>query len=112
MAVNSMTDRTTEVLRTLPPRLLRADERALLADWLSAAGDIASAYFCERRSDDPAMYRRIVIFEEVTLGPSYLIHTPTSIDVWITLNVRHAPEVRSFDSLRDALNSVRPVLQI
>ena len=112
MAVNTMADRTADVLRTLPPRLLRADERKLLADWLSAAGDIASAYFCERLSDDPAMYRRIVIFEEVSLGPSYLIHTPISVDAWITLNVRHAPEVRSFDSLRDALNSVRPVLQM
>jgi len=107
-----MQDRTTEVLRTLPPRLLRADERKLLADWLSAAGDIALAYVCERLSDDPAMYRRIVIFEEVSLGPSYLIHTPTSVDTWIALNVRYAPEVRSFDSLRDALNSVRPVLQV
>ena len=112
MAVNTMADRTADVLRTLPPRLLRADERKLLADWLSAAGDIASAYFCERLSDDPAMYRRIVIFEEVNLGPSYLIHTPVSVDAWITLNVRHAPEVRFFDSLRDALNFVRPVLRI
>ena len=84
----------------------------MLADWLSAAGDIASAYFCERRSDDPAMYRRIVIFEDMKLGPSYLIHTPTSVDAWITLNVRHTSEARSFGSLRDALNSVRPVLSI
>jgi hypothetical protein len=105
IVVNTMTDRT-DVLRTLPPRLLRADERKLLADWLSAAGGIASAYFCERLSDDPAMYRRIVIFEDVNLGPSCLIHTPVSVDAWITLNVRHAPEVRFFDSLRDALNFV------
>ena len=112
MAVSTMADRTADVLRTLPPRLLRADERKLLADWLSAAGDIASAYFCERLSDDPAMYRRIVIFEDANLGPSYLIHTPTSVDTWITLSVRHAPEVRFFDSLRDALNFVRPVLHI
>ena len=112
MAMNSMGDRTTEVLRTLPPRPLRADERKLLADWLSAAGDIALAYTCERLGDDPAMYRRIVIFEDVNLGPSYLIHTPTSVDAWIALSVRHEPEVRSFDSLRDALNSVRPVLQV
>ena len=106
IAVNTMADRTADVLRTLPPRLLRADERKLLADWLSAAGDIASACFCERLSDDPAMYRRIVIFEDVILGPSYLIHPPTSVDAWITLSVRHAPEFRSFGSLRDALNSV------
>lgn len=40
---------------------------------ISGGGDIASAYFCECRSDDPAMYRRIIIFEDVNLGPLYLI---------------------------------------
>jgi hypothetical protein len=105
-----MADRTVEVLQTLPPRLLRSDERNLVADWLSAAGNVASAYVSERRSDDPALYRRIVITEDVRLGPSYLIHTPTSVDAWITMDVRQPTEARSFSTLRDALNSIRPVL--
>src|SRR5579863_4449744 len=105
-----MTNRTIDVLRTLPPRPLRPDERELLDAWLAAAGDVVSAYVCERRSDDPALYRRIVIFEDLRLGPSYLIHTPTFVDAWITLNVRQASATQSFGSLREALNSVRPVL--
>ena len=60
-----MTDRIEDVLRTFPPRPLNPDERALVDTWLSATCDVASAYVSERRSDDPALYRRIV----VTLGP-------------------------------------------
>src|SRR5579863_2277457 len=105
-----MAYRTVEVLRTLPPRPLRPDERELVDAWLSAAGDVASAYFCERRSDDPAMYRRIVISDGKDNSPSYLIHASAVVDAWITLNVRQPSTAQSFDSLRDALNSVRPVL--
>jgi hypothetical protein len=105
-----MTNRTVDVLRTLPPRPLRPDERELVDAWLAAAGDVVSAYVSERRSDDPALYRRIVIFEDLRLGPSYLIHTPTFVDAWITLDVRQASAAQSFASLREALNSVRPVL--
>jgi hypothetical protein len=105
-----MAHRTVDVLRTLPPRPLRPDERELLDAWLAAAGDVVSAYVSERRSDDPAMYRRIVIFEDLRLGPSYLIHSPTIADAWITLNVGQASPAQSFASLREALNSVRPVL--
>lgn len=105
-----MAYRTVEILRTLPPRPLRPDERELVDAWLSAAGDIASAYFCERRSDDPALYRRIVISDAQDNGPSYLIHAPAVVETWITLNVRQPSTAQSFNSLRDALNSVRPVL--
>jgi hypothetical protein len=105
-----MPDRTVDIQRTLPPRPLRPEERSLVAEWLSAAGDIASAYVSERQSDDPALYRRIVISERVHFGPSHLIHAPTSVDAWIILDVRLPLEARSFNSLRDALNSVRPVL--
>ena len=99
-----------DILLALPPRPLRPDERALLGDWLSAAGDIASAFFSERRADDPALYRRIVIYEDENAGPSYLIHAPLSVDTWVTMNVGHAAEARSFATLREALNSIRPVL--
>jgi hypothetical protein len=97
-------------MRTLPPRPLRPDERALLKEWLSAAGDITSAYFAERQSDDTSVYRKIVIYEDENDGPSYLIHAPVSVDAWITLNLRESSEALCFTSLREALNSVRPVL--
>ena len=98
-----------DVLQTLPPRPLRPDERTVLDEWLSASGDIAWAFFSERRADDPALYRRIVIYENVDAGPSYLVHAPLSTDTWITMNVRDASIAQSFTTLRQALNSIRPV---
>ena len=44
-----------------PARPLSPDEHALVAEWLSAAGDIVTAYVSSRSHDDPAHYRRIVI---------------------------------------------------
>src|SRR5262249_2635325 len=49
------------VTRNFPARPLTPDERALVADWLATAGDIASAYVSERRSDDPDLHHRILI---------------------------------------------------
>jgi hypothetical protein len=65
---------TVDVLRTLPPRPLRLDEQELVVEWLAAAGDVALAYVSERRTDDPAIYRRIVIIKDADSGPTYLIH--------------------------------------
>lgn len=104
-----MASHTIDML-TLPPRPLRPDERALLANWLSAAGDIVSAYFSERRSDDPTTYRKIVIHEGDIHGPSYLIHAPESVDAWVTVDLRQGSEGRCFVSLHEALNSIRSVL--
>jgi hypothetical protein len=98
-----------DVLQTLPPRPLSPDERNLLDEWLAASGDIACAFFSERRADDPALYRRIVIYEDVDAGPAYLVHAPLSIDAWIMMNVHDAAGAQSFTTLRQALNSIRPV---
>ena len=105
-----MANSTVDVLRTLPPRPLGPGERQLLATWLAAAGDVALAYVSERRSDDPAIYRRIVIAMEPSGDPTFLIHTPADIDIWVLLHVSPEFEGRCFDSLRDALNFIRPVL--
>ena len=101
---------TVDVLRTLPPRPLRLDERELVVEWLAAAGDVALAYVSERRTDDPAIYRRIVIIKDAYNGPTYFIHTPSNMDTRILLHVSPELEGHRFDSLRDALNSIRPVL--
>ena len=103
-----MSRRRANILQ-FPPRPLRPDERKLVAEWLAAAGDVASAYVSDRRRDDPAIYRRIVIAEGNGV-PTHLVHTPFGVSFWMVMRVRSAPEIQRFDSLHDALNSIRPVL--
>ena len=91
-----------------PSRPLRPDERKLVEEWLASAGDVVSAYISQRRTDDPATYRQIVI----TIGgdgePSYFIDTPNGTNYWIVAQSLPFPDVHQFDSLREALNFVRP----
>ena len=93
-----------------PPRLLRPDEKRLVAEWLASAGDVTCAYVSERRTDDPELYRRIVITLEGDGEPAYLIDTPAKTEDWIVVQCRPYPDVHRFDSMREALNFVRPVL--
>ena len=104
-----MTNPFDESPQAFPPRPLRPDERALVAEWLASAGDVASAFISERSTDDPGVYRRIVITLEGDGEPSYLIDTPTGTDYWIVLQCRPYQDVHRFGSLREALNFVRPV---
>jgi hypothetical protein len=97
-------------IRHFPARLLTPDEHALLAEWLSAAGDIASAYVSNRRGDDPAYYRRIVIVTRPDEGPSHLIHAPMGRREWVVFSRGPAYQIDIFPTLRVALNSIRPVL--
>jgi hypothetical protein len=105
-----MSDSYDENQEALPPRLLRADERNLLEEWLALAGDVASAYVSTRRGDNPAIYRKIVITVEGDGEPTYLIDTPAGTDLWIVVQCRPVPDATQFNSLREALNFVRPVL--
>src|SRR6185312_7584142 len=104
-----MTDRTGDVLRTFPPRPPNPDERALVAEWLAATCNVASAYVSERRGDDPAIYRRIVITVGPDCGPSFLVHAPAGMSCWLVSSVGHGSNIRRFDNLRGALNSIRAV---
>lgn len=104
-----MTDRTGDVLRTFPPRPLNPDERALVATWLAATYDVASAYVSERRSDDPAIYRRVIVTVGPERVPSFLIHAPEGISCWLVSAVGHGSQVRRYDTLQAALNSIRLV---
>ena len=81
-----------------------------MAEWLARAGDVAEAYVSSRRSDDPALYHRIVIITNPEDGPTHLIHAPSGRDIWIVLSLVLRTKVRRFRTLRAALNSVRPVL--
>jgi hypothetical protein len=101
---------STDVLRTLPARPLRPEERKVVAEWLAVAGDAASAYVAERVDDDPAIYRRIVISLQKDGWPTHLIHTRSGMDRWVLLHIDPQPTVQTFGSLPDALNAIRPLL--
>ena len=105
-----MAHRPPHILRTFPPRALAPHEHAFVAEWLSRAGDIVSAYVAERRSDDPTLYRRIVIVAGPDDRPTHLIHAPEGMSCFLLFTVGAYPRVRQFDTLRAALNSIRAVL--
>ena len=102
-----MPNRTGDVLRTFPPRPLNPDERALVATWLAATSNIASAYVSERRGDDPTLCHRVVVTVGTDREPSCLIHAPVGLSCWLVSSVGYGSEVRRFDSLLAALNSIR-----
>ena len=91
-----------------PARALTPAEHAVVAEWMAAAGDIASAYVSDRHTDDPAMYRCVVIVTNSADGPSHLIHAPVDEDIWVTFALGKGAKMRTFPSLHAALNSVRP----
>jgi hypothetical protein len=98
------------VLLTFPPRELSDDERGLVCEWLASAGDIAGAYVCARRSDDPTLLRKIAVVENPNSRPTYLIHQPKGLSTWIKMTVGPYVQVEKFETLSAALNSIRPVL--
>jgi hypothetical protein len=97
-----------DVLRTFPPRPLTDDERLLLLDWIQAAKGF-SAFVSERRSDDPAIYKRIVVSRRATKQYLYLIHAPTNSAGWIVLSAIKGEYVERFPTLRAALNYIEPI---
>ena len=98
------------VLLRYPPRELSPLERELIDEWLAGAADISGAYVSGRRSDDPALYRRIVITDGFEEHPTHLIHSPERLRLWIKMTLGTHQRVEMFDTLRAALNSIRPVL--
>ena len=99
-----------DIFRHSPARPLTPAEHSTVEEWLAAAGDIASAYVSNRRTDDPAVYRCVVIVTNPAEGPSHLIHAPIDQNVWIAFALGKKSEVLTFPTLLAALNSIRPVL--
>lgn len=99
-----------KVTRNFPARRLTPDERALVVDWLATAGDIASAYVCERRSDDPDLHHRILINAGPHGSPSHIVYAASARDIWVVLKSGQRTKIRRFRTLRAALNSIQPVL--
>jgi hypothetical protein len=98
------------VLLTFPPRLLTQEESNLVAEWLSLAPDVSLAYVSTRRSDDPAIYQRVVISDAPDNRPTHLVHAPSGLHLWVKLTVGRDEGAELFDSLSAALNSIRQVL--
>ena len=98
------------VLLKYPPRELSPLERQLVDEWLALAADVSRAYVSGRQTDDPALYRRIVITDRADGQPTHLIHCPDGLRLWIKMTVGPYQRIETFDSLRAALNSIRPVL--
>jgi hypothetical protein len=96
------------VLLTFPPRALTNWERETLRGWVEAV-DGFTAFVSERRSDDPAIYRRIVITRRRTKQHAYTIYAPHGMDVWIVVSVTEREDIGSFSTLRAALEFVQPV---
>jgi hypothetical protein len=105
-----MTDPAHDLLLKYPPREIDPGERQLVDEWLARASDISAAYVSGRKSDDPAMYRRIVIAAGPGNQPTHLIHAPTGLRLWLKMTLGGDPRVEMFDTLVSALNSIRQVL--
>jgi hypothetical protein len=99
-----------DILLTFPPRMLSPTEQALVQKWLVLAGDLPMAYVSQRSSDDPAFFGRVVIATGPDTKPSHTIHVPAGSELWLLTSMGPPQSVRQFNTLHDALNSVRPVL--
>jgi hypothetical protein len=98
----------SSVLLTFPPRPLTDWERETLRGWAEAV-DGYTAFVAERRSDDPAIYRRIVIARRRTKQHAYTVHAPQGMDVWVVVSTTEGEDIGTFPTLRAALEFVRPL---
>jgi hypothetical protein len=96
------------VLRTSPPRPLTDDERLLLHDWVRGAQGF-TAFVSDRRTDEPAIYRRIVISVRATRQHLYLVHAATEPACWMMLSIATGEYAARLPTLRAVLESIEPV---
>lgn len=100
-----------DLIRRFPARPPTPEERALLSEWLAAAGDIRLAYVSSRQSDDPALRHKIIVMAEIGSAPSHIVHAPAGRKIWMVFaRGDRDTRVRRFKSLQTALNSIRPLL--
>jgi hypothetical protein len=99
-----------DMILKFPARPLTPIERALVNEWIAGAGDITLAYVSARDGDDPALKDRIIIMTDPEKGPSHLIHAPMGRKIWMVFSAGRRTRIQRFQTLRAALNSIRPVL--
>ena len=97
-------------MHKFPARPPTPIERAVLAEWLAAAGDVALAYVSSRQNDDPALKHRIIVVSPDSGEPSHVAFASAGRDIWIVLAQGQRTRIRRYKTLRAALNSIRPVL--
>jgi hypothetical protein len=101
---------------TFPPRPMSQWEHALLAQWFTATQrdglDVARAFVCERRGDDPQIMGKIVVILRASREPSFLVHSPREATFWVVTEAPTWDRVQRHRTLRAALNSIRPVLEM
>ena len=111
-----MPSKADNVILTFPPRSISQWEKALLAEWLAATQrkgrDIAAAYVSERRGDDPMIAGRIAVVVRPNRNPAHLIYSPAESTFWVVASGQGWSEIERFRTLRAALNSIRPVLEM
>ncbi|HTI82457.1 MAG TPA: hypothetical protein VL614_18550 [Acetobacteraceae bacterium] len=104
------------VLLTFPPRSISQWERALVAEWFAATQrdglDVARAYVSERRGDDPRYLGKIAVVMQAKREPSFLVYSPRETAFWVMTEAPLWDRVQRFRTLRSALNSIRPALEM
>jgi len=103
-----MFDALDKTISSFPPRPVTDGERQVLLDWLSITDDV-SAFVSERRSDDPGIFRRIVVLRRATRKAMYLIHCPQNSNWWVLTSAIERENVGYFPTLRAALQFIRPL---
>jgi len=111
-----MPSNADNVILSFPPRPISQWERALLAEWFAATQrvglDVARAFVSERRGDDPRIVGRIAVMLRSARSPSFLVHSPAESAFWMVASAPEWSEIHRFRTLRAALNSIRPVLEM
>ena len=105
-----MSDVPDDTLLGAAPRILTDGEHELVREWAKASGNSLTAFVSQRRADDPAFFRRIVIAKRGTRRPLYLVHCPVDGEFWVVTTVVEGHEIARLPTLRAALNCVRPLL--
>ena len=104
------------VLLTFPPRPISQWERALLAEWFAATQrdglDVARTFVSERRGDDPRFLGKILVVMQARREPSFLVYSPREAAFWVVTEAPLWDQVQRYRTLRAALNSIRPVLEM
>jgi hypothetical protein len=111
-----MTSNADNVFLTFPPRSISQWERALMAEWFAATQhdglDVARVYVSERRGDDPRFFGKIAVVLRASREPSFLVHSPRETAFWVVTAAPDWNQAQRFRTLRAALNSIRPVLDM
>ena len=74
--------------------------------------DVARAFVSERRGDDPRILGKIVIVMRAGREPAHLVYSPRETAFWVVTSAPVWERVQRYRTLRAALNSIRPVLEM